>query len=454
MYLKEIIDTDKKNKYNSIKLDSRDIEKGDIFIPLGESCNKNKYIEEAIKKKCSFIITDVNCNNKKVINVKNINSEIINIFNKYYNYPLRNTKLIGVTGTDGKTTIASILSNMLDCPSIGTNGFKLDNRYYELNNTTPRIDVLYDCFNKCRNDQYIAMEVSSEAYLTNRIGDLPFDIGILTDITVDHLDKHRSMENYIKCKLELFKHSKVSIINRDSKYFDLVKENSQKYFSYGFNKKSDLRILSYKLYLDSSLIIFKYQGKVYKLAYKLVGKFNVSNIACCILTLITLGYSMDEIKIRISNLKVVPGRMDLVYNKKYKIVIDYAHTESATKNILKFYKKYGKIITVVGCAGGRYKEKRSKIGNLVLKYSKKVIFTSDDPRYEDVDDIIKEMIGNSRKSNYFIIKNRKLAIKKGISLCKKNYILLILGKGCDKYMLIMDKKIPYSDYTSVFENVE
>ncbi|MBR3661607.1 MAG: UDP-N-acetylmuramoyl-L-alanyl-D-glutamate--2,6-diaminopimelate ligase [Bacilli bacterium] len=451
MYIKDIVNTNKKGKFKSIKLDSRDIEKGDIFIYLGQN---NKYIEDAIKRKCRLIITDANYNNKRVIIINNLNSEIINIFNKYYNYPLKNTKLIGITGTDGKTTMASVLSDMLNSSSIGTNGFKLNNKYYELNNTTPRIDILYKCFNEARNNKYIAMEVSSEAYLTNRIGELPFDIGILTDITVDHLDKHKSMENYIKCKMELFKHSKISIINHDSKYFDLVKKNSRNFLSYGFNKRSDLRILSYKLYLDSSLIIFKYKNQKYKIKYKLVGKFNVYNIACSILTLITLGFSIPEIKIRISNIKVVPGRMDLVYNEKYKIVIDYAHTESATKNILKFYKKYGKIITIVGCAGERYKAKRKEIGRLVLNNSKYVIFTSDDPRYEKVEDIIKEMIGKNKKKNYFIIKDRELAIKKGISLCKKNYILLILGKGCDNYMLIEDKKIPFSDYKVVFDNIK
>ena len=450
MYLKEIINTKSNIKFNKIKLNSKNIEKGDLFIPFGGVEDRNNYIIDAFSKGCAAVVTDKYFNNKKVFLVDNLDFEIINIMNIYYNFPLKKINLIGVTGTDGKTTIASILSNMLNCPSIGTNGFKLNNKYFDLDNTTPSIDTLYYCFNKCRNYNNIVMEVSSEAYLTKRLGELEFNIGILTDITKDHLDKHKSLDNYINCKLELFKHSKISILNHDSKYYDLFKENSNKYLSYGFHEYCDLRIIKYKLNIDNSLIWFKYKGKKYKIKYNLVGKFNVYNIACCILTLISLGYSMEDIILRIKNIKKVLGRMDVVYNQKYKIVIDYAHTEEATKNVLKFYRRFSKkIITVVGCAGGRFKEKRKDIGNLVLKYSKYVIFTMDDPRYEDVNLIIKDMINNSKKKNYCIIKDRTKAIKKSLSLCKKNYILLILGKGSDKYMVINDKKIPFSDYDTL-----
>ncbi len=452
MYLKEIINTKSRIQFNKIKLNSKDIEKGDLFIPFGGIEDRNNYIKDAFNNGCSAVVTDKKFNNKKIFQVENLENEIINIMDIYYNFPLKNIKLIGVTGTDGKTTIASILSDMLNCPSIGTNGFKLNNKSFDLNNTTPSIDILYSCFDKCRNNNNIVMEVSSESYLTKRLGNLKFDIGVLTDITKDHLDKHESLDNYINCKLELFKHSNISILNRDSKYYNLFKNNSKKYFSYGFNKKSDLRILWYKLYIDKSIIKFKYNNKKYKIKYNLVGKFNVYNISCCILTLISLGYDIDDILKKVNNIKVVPGRMDVVYNKKYKIIIDYAHTTNATLNVLKFLRKFNKnIITVVGCAGERFKDKRSEIGSIVLKYSKYVIFTMDDPRSESVNNIINDMIGKCKKKNYCKIFDRKKAIKKGISLCKDNYILLILGKGIDNYMAINNSKIYYSDYDTVFD---
>ncbi|MBQ8892588.1 MAG: UDP-N-acetylmuramoyl-L-alanyl-D-glutamate--2,6-diaminopimelate ligase [Bacilli bacterium] len=452
MYLKEIINTKSNINFHDIKLNSNDVNKHDLFIPFGGVSDRNKYINMALKKGCSAIITDKKYNNKKVFLVDNLNKEIIDIFDIYYDFPLKNTHLIGITGTDGKTTISSIISDMLKCPSIGTNGFKFKGSYLKLDNTTPSIDILYKCFNKSREFKNIVMEVSSEAYLTKRIGDLEFDVGVFSNITKDHLDKHKNIDNYINCKLELFKHSKIGILNHDSKYYNLFKNNCKKSLSYGFNKKSDLRIIKYKLYIDNSIIWFKYNKKIYKVKYNLVGVFNVYNIACSILTLISLGYDMNDILKRISNVKSVLGRMDVVYNKKYKIVIDYAHTENSTLNVLKFYRKYSRnIITIVGCAGGRYKDKRKVIGDIVLKYSKLVIFTMDDPRYEDVNLIIKEMIDGSKKKNYLVIEERSMAIEKGISLCKKNYILLILGKGHDNYMLINNLKIPYSDYSTVLK---
>ena len=451
MYLKDIINTNSNIKFNNIKLNSKDIKKHDLFIPFSGIKNRNNYIEDALSKKCSCIITDINYNHKKVFKVNNLNKEIINIFNKYYHYPLKNTNLIGVTGTDGKTTIASILKDMLNCPSIGTNGFIINNKSYLLNNTTPSLDILYDCFNKSREYKNIVMETSSEAYLTNRIGNLQFDVGIFTNITKDHLDKHKTLDNYINCKLELFKHSKISILNHDSKYYKIFKNNSKKVFSYGFNKYSTLRILNYKLYLNYSIILFKYKNIKYKIKYNLVGKFNVYNIAACILTLLSLNYNIDDIINRINNIKQVMGRMDMIYNNKFKIIIDYAHTENSTKNVLNFYKKFNKnIITIVGCAGGRFKDKRKSIGKIVLKYSKLVIFTMDDPRYENPNDIIKDMINNSHKKNYLIEINRRVAIEKAINLIN-NGIILILGKGIDNYMAINDKKIPYNDYKTTFD---
>lgn len=451
MYLKEIIDTNEDIEFKRICFNSKDIKKGDLFIPYG-GIDRYKYISDALKKGCSLVITDKNYINKKVFKINNLDKEIILILNKYYNYPLKNIKLIGVTGTDGKTTIATTLSNLLKCPSIGTNGFVLGNKNYHLNNTTPSIDVLYDCFNKSCNLNYknIVMEVSSEAYLTKRIGKLPFDIAIFTNITKDHLDKHKTFSNYLECKLQLFKNSKISILNRDSKYYYKFKDNSRISYSYGFKRGSDLRILYYKLFIDKSLICFKYQGRIYKLYYNLLGKFNVYNVASIILTMIKLGYKIDEIFERFSYIKPVSGRMEIFKINNKTIVLDYAHTTNATLNVLKFFYKFNKnIITVVGCAGNRYKDKRKEIGFIVLKYSKLVIFTMDDPRNENPNNIIDEMTCNYKRDNYLKIIDREKAIKYAIENSNKFDLILILGKGRDNYMLINNKKIKYSDYDTI-----
>lgn len=454
MRIKDILDKDIDIKFNNIVLNSKNAKEGDLFIPYGGVEDRTMYIRDALSKKCSAVITDKDYEDDldKVIKVKNLDKEIINIFNKYYDYPLKDIKLIGVTGTDGKTTIANVLSNLLDCPSIGTNGFIMNNKVTSLNNTTPSIDILYKYFNEVRNNNFknIVMEVSSEAYLTNRIGKLNFDIAIFTNITLDHLDKHKTFDNYLKCKLELFKNSKISILNHDSDYYQEFKSVSQESYSYGYKDNSDLQIISEELYIDKSVINFKYQEKEYKLEYPLVGKFNVYNIAAIILTMLKLGFNIEEVFTRVKNIKQVNGRMDMVYNDKFKVVIDYAHTTNATLNVLKFYHQFNKnIITIVGCAGGRYKEKRKEIGEVVLKYSKLAIFTMDDPRDEDPLNIINDMLSNTKKDNYLKIVNREDAINYAIKNAKDGDLILILGKGCDNYMLIKDKKMPYNDYETV-----
>ena len=452
MNLKEIIDVDKKINFKNIVLNSKDVKENDLFIPYGGAIDRNKYIEDALNKKCSYVITNKPYNNKKVIEVKDLDTKIIKLFNSYYNNILNDINLIGITGTDGKTTIASIMGDLLLSPTIGTNGFNILDKNEPLNNTTPSLDILFSLFNKAlkRGFKNIIMEVSSEAYLTKRIGNLPFKIAIFSNITLDHLDKHKTFENYLNCKLELFKHSEIGIINRDSKYYKKFKEVSLQSFSYGFNRKSDLRILSYKLYFDKTKIKFKYLDKKYELKYPLLGKFNVYNVAACILTMLKLGLSIEDILKKFKNIKQVKGRMEILYNKNILVVLDYAHTTNATLNVLKFFKRFKRnIITVVGAAGGRYKEKRSEIGKIVLKYSKLVIFTMDDPRFENPNKIIKDMTFATKRKNYLKILNRKEAIFYALSKALDNDIILILGKGRDNYMLVREEKIPYSDYQTI-----
>ena len=294
------------------------------------------------------------------------------------------------------------------------------------------------------------MEVSSEAYLTNRIGNLPFDIAILTNVKKDHLDKHKSVKNYLNCKLKLFKHIEISIINSDQKYYRLFQKNSKINYSYGFHLKSDLRILKYKLYENKTIIWFSYQHKKYKIISPLLGKFNVYNVSSCLLTMFVLGFKPSDAIAKIKNIKQVKGRMEIMSKKPF-VVLDYAHTTNATYNVLKYFAKFNKnIITVVGCAGDRYKEKRKEIGSLVLKYSKLVVFTMDDPRYEEPLDIIEEMIVKSKKKNYLKIIDRKEALNYAIRNFP-NDLILILGKGRDDYMAINNEKIPYSDYETIKE---
>lgn len=444
-------------KKKNIRVNTKDIKKGDIFVCTTGMMDKNDFIPDAIKKGCSLVVTDKDINQTiKHLKVCNIDEYLRYLLDMKYDYPLDNVNLIGITGTDGKTTTASIIKDMLLGAYIGTNGVRYNNLYIDTNNTTPSIDYLFEYFKifKDHNVKNVVMEVSSESYLTKRIPTLSFSIGVFLNISYEHLDKHRTFDNYLDCKKELLRNSNIKIINKDSKYFDKIIEGLDNYLTFG-KKKSDLRIKKYQILEDKTDITFVYKKKEYNVFSPLIGEYNIYNLAAAILTLLSLNYSMDDIIERINNIKVIPGRMEHFYINNKHIVIDYAHTIKATNEVLKFMDLFHhkKIITVLGCAGGRYQEKRPLIGKIVLKYSKTVIFTMDDPRNEDVKKIIKEMISNSKKKNYEIITNREAAIKRAIAIANDDDLVLILGKGRDNYMIIGDDKIPYSDI-DVLENLK
>lgn len=454
MKLNKLINTNLDIDINSIKTNSKDIEKGDIFVCTLGTLDKTKYIEDAINKGCSVIITDKDIKiDYNIIKVDNIDKVLLDMLNKYYDYPLKDIKLIGVTGTDGKTSTVSILSNMTDCASIGTNGFIYRDKIIELNNTTPSLDKLFYLFNIARNNniKYIFMEVSSESYLTNRIPGLKFDIGVLTNITVDHLDKHKTFDNYFKCKMEVFKNSKYSIINSDCNYYNDILNYLDSYSTYGNN--GDIKLVNYELFSNYTNITFSYNNQEYHIKSSLIGIYNVYNLLCSIMVLLALKFDLNDIIERINNIKNIRGRNEYLYDKDFKIVIDHAHTFDATKNIIDFFNsvKENRLIVILGCAGGRYIEKRSIIGNYVLNNSDLVIFTEDDPRDESVDNIIDDMINNSKNTNYLRINNRYDAILKGINLATKNDIILILGRGRDNIMHRNNEDIIFSDYDTVLE---
>jgi len=284
-----------------------------------------------------------------------------------------------------------------------------------------------------------------------RLGKLEFKRAILTNFTEDHLNVHKTLENYLKCKRKVFKQiSKdgIAILNKDDEYYKKFKASCRcKTLSYGKSKYSRLRILSFKEYSNKTEIKYRYKGKVFEINSPLLGEFTVYNLSAAILTLLSMGYKVSTIRKKVYNIKVPFGRCEFLdYKTPYKIVIDYAHTTNGIKNILTYLNKIkrGKIITVSGSAGGREKEKRKWMGKALQELSDIVIYTEDDPRYEKPGEIINDLIDKS-KTNYITIINREKAILKALSLAKNNDIVAILGKGRDNYMAIKDKKVFYSD---------
>ena len=446
----------------NIKSDSRRIKKGDIFVALdGINSNGSCYIQNAIASGASKIVCKQGSFDVETINVTDPKKYLTNYLIDNYGKYLDEMKIIGITGTNGKTTTAYLIYQMLNslglkCAYIGTIGFYLDKKVYSLSNTSPDTCMLYEMIMEAYDNgfRHIVIEVSSQGLAYNRFDGINFDYAIFTNLTLDHLDFHKTMENYALAKKKLFqklKESGIGLVNADDKY--------KKYFTcknlvtYGLDS-GDYRVIDYKLSMNDTMIDIEYKDNRYKYLYPLIGKYNIYNMVATIALLNQMGIDFSKINTR--NIKSPDGRMDILKYKGNTIIIDYAHTPDAMDNIYKTIKPLvkGKIITVFGCTGSREKAKRPIMMQLALENSSYVYVTSDDLHEESFNDIVSDMTKNVVSDKYEVIKNRGKAIMEAIKKLSIADTLLILGKGHEQFIIVGNKKIPFNDHAKVVEILE
>ena len=426
-------------------MDSNKINKGDIFLVNDKN---KKYVSNAIDNKASLIITETN--DEFDIETKHVKS-IYDYIKEYYQEKIKNIKLIGITGTNGKTTTCYLIYQMLNMIGvktayIGTIGFYLDDNVISLDNTTPSIDILYNLIMdaKDKNCKVVVMEVSSHALKQDRVYGLLFDAIAVTNITQDHLDYHLTMGDYIKSKkkiIHMTKNNKICILNKKGKHYKRFINKDNNNFIIGKDIKINLVIND----LNSTKIIIKDDiNKCFNIP--LVGTFNVYNFLYAYYIIKKLGYNVNCIKDKLYLLSEPPGRMQKIKYKNNVIFVDYAHTPDAVKKVLKTVKKIKNngIITIVGCGGNRDKTKRPIMAKITCKYSSYIIFTNDNPRKENEQEIMKDILKGA-SGKYEVIYDRYDAIKRGIELLDNNMILMVLGKGHEDYQIIGDKKLHFSD---------
>lgn len=439
----------------NIKIDSRKVKEGDTFIALrGINNDGHNYIEDAIENGAKTVIVEEGEYKVNTIVVKDTKEYLREYLENNYYDEIKKLKLVGMTGTNGKTTTCYLIYQALNklnikCAYIGTLGFYLNDEKRILNNTTPNLYELYEMLLECVNKdyEYVVMEVSSQGLSMGRVDTLIFDYVIFSNLTRDHLDYHGSMDNYVLEKQKLFKmtNNSYAIINNDDEYKDyFILDN--KNITYG-KTGDDYKISDINSTLNGSN--FKLNGEEY--FTKLIGEYNIYNVTVVIILLKLLG--IDNIYEIVENLDSPDGRMDMINYKDNTIIIDYAHTPDAVEKIITNVSKlnHNKIITLIGCGGNRDKTKRSIMGGIATKYSDYVVFTSDNPRFEKPKKILKDITCKLDRKNYKIIVNREKAIKKSIQMLSKNDILLLLGKGHEDYQVIKDKKIPFSDKEKVIK---
>ena len=436
----------------NLKDDSRKVKKGDTFIALKKVHDGHEYIADAIKNGASKIIAERGNYEVETLIVKDTHEYLVDyLYDNYYD-KIKNLKLIGMTGTNGKTTTCFLIYQALNklnikCAYIGTIGFYLDKKIKELSNTTPDILEIYEMLLECvaNNIEYVVMECSSHALDMNRLAKLKFKYGIFSNLTEDHLDYHKTLENYIQAKQILFKNvTDKTFVNYDDDYKDyFIKDNS---ITYGING-GDYHLTDYKINLKGSS--FKVNNISYKT--KLIGKHNLYNVLVVIALLSELNLDTNVVR----ELECPKGRMDIIRKDSNLIIVDYAHTPDAVLKIINAVKelKPNRIITIIGCGGDRDSFKRPIMSNIACTNSDWVIITNDNPRSENPNNIVSDMLHNLDKFNYEIILNRKNAIIKGIQMLDKNDILLVLGKGHENYQIINNKRYNFDDKEVVLENI-
>ncbi len=449
---------------NSIHFDSRKIKENDMFFAIrGTEADGHLFIDKAIINGARNIICEelpAKQNDEvNYIKVKNSREALAIAANNYYDNPTSKLKLIGITGTNGKTTIATSLYQLFtllgyNCGLVSTIRNLIGTKEIKATHTTPDSIQLNSLFNEMVADgcEYVFMEVSSHSIEQNRIFALEFDAAVFTNLTQDHLDYHKTFANYRDAKKKFFddlSKNAFSLINADDKNAKIMVQNTKsKVYNYALKTPAEFKTKIIERHFDATLI--ELNGK--ELWTKLIGTFNIYNLTAIYGLAKLLGIDEGKLLLKISELSPVEGRMEYLKDKDNKIIIiDYAHTPDALDNLLKTIKELKKtdteIITVFGAGGNRDKDKRPKMGRIAEKYSDTIIITADNPRNEKQEDIAKDIEKGMQENKTKVLKitNREEAIKTACLLANENDIIVIAGKGHEKYQEVNGAKYDFDD---------
>lgn len=451
--------------------DSRKIKEGSLFICLvGSSFDGHDYIDSAIEKGAKAVLVEKDIFRKDItiIKVNNTRRVLSQISINYFSNPSSQLTTIAITGTKGKTTTSFMIKNILEEENkkvgvIGTMGVFFGTKYYSTINTTPESYDIQKYISEMVNDgiKYLVMEVSSQALKVGRVEGMIFDYGIFTNLSEDHIGKneHKNMEEYIYCKSLLFKMCKNGIFNIDDNYYnDMIKNSICNIYTFGHNKKANLKIDKIELLRKEHFIGLEMttNGIIQdKFLVNTPGEFSAYNSACAILTTNLLGCKIDSIKKALSKV-AVRGRVEIVpVSNKYTVIIDYAHNGVSAESILTTMRKYNpkRIVSIFGCGGNRSKDRRYDMGEVSGKYADFTIITEDNSRYEDVNDIMNDIEEGIKNTNgkYIKIPDRREAIKYAIDNAAEGDIILILGKGHETYQEKNGERTHFDDREEVLK---
>ncbi|TYR82829.1 UDP-N-acetylmuramoyl-L-alanyl-D-glutamate--2,6-diaminopimelate ligase [Priestia megaterium] len=452
---------------SSIEMDSREVKPGALFICVnGYTVDGHDFAKMAVEKGAVAILTEKPVDvGVPVIIVKNTKRAMAVLADAFYSQPTQKLHLIGVTGTNGKTTITHLIEHMFKAQKkktglIGTIEIRIGDQSYEVKNTTPESLTLQKTFHQMveENVEVAMMEVSSHALDLGRVHGCDFDVAIFTNLTQDHLDYHQTMEDYRRAKGLLFaqlgnaynhNHPKFAILNADdSATEEYIKSTAATVITYGIDNDSDIRATNIQMNNGGTTFQLSTPTETVQVQMKLVGKFSVYNVlaatAACLVSNMPLSIIVEEI----NKIEGVSGRFEVVdAEQDFTVIVDYAHTPDSLENVLKTVKQFAKqnIYVIVGCGGDRDRTKRPIMANIASTYSTEAILTSDNPRSEDPKAILQDMEEGVKQENCVTIIDREEAIKYAITKAKKDDVIVIAGKGHETYQIIGDQVLDFDD---------
>lgn len=460
-----------------IETDSRKVKPNDLFICIsGYTVDGHDYVHQAIAQNAVAIIAEKQIDQVDipVIYVENTNEALGFLANYFYDFPSNQLHLIGVTGTNGKTSVTYLLDdifkyNLKKTALIGTIEMKIVDQIYPIDNTTPESSFLQKGFSEMvyKNVDHCMMEVSSHALELGRVNGCDFDIAVFTNLSQDHLDFHGTMDDYLRAKMRLFERlgnkyqidkPKYAVLNRDDPhFFSLKKATSQRVVTYGIEHPADFMAKDIQLSTHGTVFTLVVFNSEFKITTPLIGKFNIYNILAAAVTAYLSGVSIHIIKGALAETSSIRGRFETVKGKQgFTVIIDFAHTPDSLENVLKTIRAFArnKVYLVMGCGGDRDRSKRPLMAAVGEKYADFLILTSDNPRTEDPSVIISDMKKGLESDRYVVKMDRLKAIHHAIDLAEKNDCILIAGKGHETTQTIGYKAIPFDDYKVAYEAIE